>query len=120
VAAASGTLAGQSVTANDIYNLAGTGHFSESTNSGAPAVEDLNNPGAVRTDAAGDVIFTDAFDNAVRFVPATTGTYFGVAMTAHNIYTIAGTGWQAYSGNGPTASPSTQPVTSRSPTHKTT
>jgi RHS repeat-associated protein len=103
VAAASGTLAGQSVTAEDIYNLAGTGHFSQATNSGAASAEDLNNPGAVRTDAAGDVIFTDAFDNAVRFVPATTGTYFGVSMTAHDIYTIAGTGWQAYSGNGAAA-----------------
>jgi hypothetical protein len=45
VAAASGTLAGQTVTSDDIYNLAGTGHFSEATNSGAPSAEDLYGPG---------------------------------------------------------------------------
>jgi RHS repeat-associated protein len=100
VAAASGTLAGQTVTSDDIYNLAGSGHFTEATNSGAPSAEDLYGPGDVRTDAAGDVLIADTDDNAVRFVPATTGTYFGVSMTAHTIYTIAGTGWQAYSGNG--------------------
>jgi RHS repeat-associated protein len=100
VAASSGTLAGQSVTAGDIYNLAGTGHFSEATNSGAPSAEDFYGPGTVRTDAAGDVLIADTDDNAVRFVPATSGTYFGVSMTAHTLYTIAGTGWQAYSGNG--------------------
>jgi len=100
VAASSGTLAGQSVTIDDIYGLAGTGSFSEATNSGAPANEELNDPSSVRTDAVGDVVIADTYDNAVRFIPATSGTYFGVAMTAHTIYPVAGDGVQYYGGNG--------------------
>jgi len=48
----------------------------------------------------GDVVIADTYDNAVRFIPATSGTYFGVAMTAHTIYPVAGDGVQYYGGNG--------------------
>jgi hypothetical protein len=35
-------------------------------------------------------VITDSENDAIRFVPATSGTYFGQAMTAGDIYTIAG------------------------------
>ena len=41
VAASSGTLAGESVTADDLYDLAGTDQYSDSTYSGPPADAEL-------------------------------------------------------------------------------
>ena len=100
VAASSGTLAGQSVTAGDIYQIAGNSDATYSGN-GVPAAQaELNDPNAVRVDAAGDVIITDYENHAVRFVPASSGTFFGQSMVAGDIYTIAGTGSAGYSGDG--------------------
>jgi len=47
-----------------------------------------------------DLVIADRFDNAVRFVPTTSGTFFGRTMTANRIYTIAGTGTAGFSGEG--------------------
>jgi RHS repeat-associated protein len=107
VADASGTLAGQSVTADDIYLAGGNsaGSSSESSYSGAATNAELNSPSSVRIDAAGDVFVADAADQAVRFIPQVSGTYFGQAMSAANIYTIAGDGIAGNSGNsGPATS----------------
>jgi len=41
-------------------------------------------------DGAGNVLITD--NNRIRVVAASTGTFYGRAMTAGDIYTIAGTG----------------------------
>ena len=98
VAAASGTLVGQTVTANDIYAAGGDGI--ESSYSGTPADAEFGAPSSVRTDANGDVAVADTGNNAVRFVPSTSGTYFGQSMTGGNIYTVAGNGTPGYSGNG--------------------
>jgi RHS repeat-associated protein len=100
VAASSGTVAGQTVSADDIYELAGTGANSEGTDSGPASDEALNGPSSVRTNVAGDLVVADADDNTVRFVPATSGTYYGQSMTAHDIYTIAGDGISYFGGNG--------------------
>ena len=68
---------------------------------GGPAtVAELGEPEMVRFDAGGDAIIADRFDNRVRFVPAQTGSYFGQAMTAGDIYTIAGDGFTGYMGDG--------------------
>jgi len=100
VAASSGTLAGQSVTANDIYALAGSGSTTAATYSGPLSNAEFTGPSSVRVDAAGDVVIADTGNHAVRFVPATSGTFFGQTMTAHDIYTIAGNGTAGYSGDG--------------------
>jgi RHS repeat-associated protein len=100
VAASSGTLAGQPVTADDIYTVAGNGPDTESHYSGPPANTELNGPSSVRTDAVGDVVLTDTGNNAVRFIPVAGGTYFGQSMTAHDIYTIAGNNNAGYNGDG--------------------
>ena len=99
VAASSGTLAGESVTADDLYDLAGTDQYSDSTYSGPPADAEFDGVSNVRTDAAGDVVLTDSGTNTIRFVPAASGTYFGQSMTAHDIYTVAGDDSAGYSGD---------------------
>jgi RHS repeat-associated protein len=99
VAASSGTLAGQTVTAGDIYALAGDGTAPQDY-SGPATTNELAGPSLVRVDTAGDLIIADTYDNVIRFVPKTSGTYYGQSMTAGDIYTVAGTGTQGYSGNG--------------------
>ena len=66
----------------------------------APSAE-LYYPTGVAVDAStGDIYVADRNNNAIRFVPKTSGTYFGRAMTANDIYTIAGNGTSGYAGDG--------------------
>jgi YD repeat-containing protein len=92
VPAATGTQWGQSMTAGYMYTVAG--HATEDCgNSGqnGPATSALFEvPSAVATDAAGDLIIEDAENNQVYVVPKTSGTHYGIAMTADDLYTIAG------------------------------
>ena len=41
-------------------------------------------------DAVGNLYLSDTYNQAIRMVPKNNGTYFGRAMTANFIYTIAG------------------------------
>ena len=100
VAAATGELAGQSVTAGDIYLVGGDGFATYSGDGGPAGQGDLSAPQQVRVDSAGNVVIADSGNDVVRFVPATSGTYFGQAMTVGDIYTIAGDGSWGYSGDG--------------------
>ena len=43
-------------------------------------------------DAAGSVLVADTGNDRVRLVAAKTGTFYGQAMTAGHIYTVAGDG----------------------------
>ena len=52
----------------------------------------LNAPAAVAVDSSGDVFIADTTNDRVRMVPASSGTFFGQAMTRADIYTVAGTG----------------------------
>jgi hypothetical protein len=45
-------------------------------------------------------VLTDRFNQRVRVVAEETGTFYGVSMTAGDIYTVAGTGRSAFSGDG--------------------
>ncbi len=100
VAATTGSLAGQSVTAYDIYNFAGSGPHSATQFTGPATDGQLSHPSIVRTDAAGNVYIADAGNNAIRFIPKLSGIYFGQSMTASNIYTIAGDNYAGYAGDG--------------------
>ncbi|MBO9541250.1 hypothetical protein J7643_11735 [bacterium] len=55
-------------------------------------------------DAAGNLYISDSGRATIRMVPMTTGTYFGKAISAGNINTIAGTGVSGFSGDGGAAS----------------
>ncbi len=105
LAGTSGSLIGLTVTADDIYLAGGTGAGTEQVYNGTAYNAELNAPSSARSDAAGNVVIADTGDNAIRFVPFASGTFFGVSMTAANIYTIAGTGVAGYTGNsGPAIS----------------
>jgi trimeric autotransporter adhesin len=100
VAHRSGTFYGQSMTARDIYAVAGTGQEGHSGN-GGPAIDaELNGPTTVAVDSVGNLVFTDSGNNEIRVVAAKTGTFYKKTMTAGDIYPIVGTGTGGYSGNG--------------------
>jgi RHS repeat-associated protein len=103
VPAASGTQFGISVTANDMYTVAGSATgASGSSGDGGPATSALlNTPDKVRVDHAGNLYITDGQNFRVQEVPVATGTQRGQSMTAGDMYTITGqAGINAYSGDG--------------------
>jgi NHL repeat-containing protein len=113
IAAKTGTFYGQAMTKGDIYTVAGNGGDGGFSGDGAPATAaELNNPQDVTVDPAGNLVIADVNNNRVRVVAASTGTFYGQAMTAGDIYTVAGTGVLGYSGNGgpATAAKIGQPV----------
>ena len=81
-----------STTTGDIYAVVGTGTASYTGDGGGAATTTLNAPAAVAVDSSGDVFIADTTNNRVRMVPASSGTFFGQAMTRADIYTVAGTG----------------------------
>jgi trimeric autotransporter adhesin len=100
VCGTSGTYFGQAMTAGNIYRVAGTGAAGYSGNSGPATSAKLNEPFGVAADAAGNLLIADTENQRVRVVAATSGTFYGLAMTAGDIYTIAGTGKAGFSGDG--------------------
>ena len=100
VAAASGTFYGRAMTAGDIYTIAGNGTAGFSGDGGPATAAGLYKPLRVLVDAAGNLVFCDERDNRIRVVAAASGTFYGRAMTAGDIYTIAGTGKRGVSGDG--------------------
>ncbi len=100
VPAASGTFYGQAMTLAHIYTVAGNGTTGFAGDGGPAASAELNAPGAVTVDAAGNLVIADAGNNRIRVVPAASGTFYGQAMTAGDIYTVAGNGSSGYSGDG--------------------
>jgi len=97
VAAQTGTFYGQAMKAGDIYTVAGDGNLGDSGD-GGPATSAEIVPRDVTADPAGNLVI--AAQERVRVVAVATGTFYGVAMTAGNIYTVAGNGSAGYSGDG--------------------
>lgn len=102
VAKTNGTYFGVTATANNIYTLAGTTSGLSGDGASATAAQ-LSGPYGIAFDAIGNLYIADAFNNRVRVVAKANGTYFGMAMVANNIYTLAGTGF-GFSGDGGIAS----------------
>jgi trimeric autotransporter adhesin len=100
VAASTGTFYGQAMTAGDIYTVAGDGEFGFAGDGGPATSAELNYPSAVAVDAGGNLVITDSYNSRVRVVAASTGTFYGQAMTAGDIYTVAGNGKLGHSGDG--------------------
>jgi hypothetical protein len=92
VAVRTAAMYGQQMTAGDIYTIAGSGEQG-SSGSGGPAraarFEDLS---GVTTDRYGNVVITDMIGGAVWVAAVTDGTFYGQAMTAGDIYRVAGGG----------------------------
>jgi hypothetical protein len=102
VAASSGSFYGQAMTAGDIYTVAGGG--TSGLGDGGPATSaELGGPEGVVVDGAGNLLIADTYNNRIRVVAASTGTFYGQPMTAGDIYTVAGTGTEGFSGDSGTA-----------------
>ena len=68
---------------------------------GGPATQaQLNDPLGIAVDSGGNLYIYDTGNYRIRMVPAVSGTYFGQAMTAGDIYTIAGDGTPGDGGDG--------------------
>ena len=100
VAEKSGTFYGQAMTAGDIYTVAGGGGCGSGGDGGPATGAGLEAPTGVAVDAHGNLVVDDTEDYRIRVVAAATGTFYGKAMTAGDIYTVAGDGTQGYSGDG--------------------
>src|SRR5262249_25072090 len=100
VAASTGTFYGQAMTAGNIYTVAGNGTFGFSGDGGPAAAAALASPDQAAVDGAGNLLIDDSFNNRVRVVAASAGTFYGQAMTDGNIYTVAGSGQVGYGGEG--------------------
>ena len=68
VAAGSGTFYGQSMTAGDIYTVAGNGTGGFSGDGGPALSAELNHPEGVAVDTAGDLLVVDVSSNRIREV----------------------------------------------------
>ena len=110
VPVASGTHYGQAMTSDDIYTIAGDGIAGDSGSGGAASSAELSwSVNDATVDPAGDLYVTDSGSDVIRFVPVSSGTYYGQAMTSDDIYTVAGAGWGAdnFSGDGGAATSAT-------------
>ena len=70
VAATTGTFYGQSMTAGDIYTVAGDGTPGFSGDGGPATAAELNEPAGVALDAAGDLLIADTSNGRIREVAA--------------------------------------------------
>src|SRR5215470_7066938 len=100
VAKRTGTFYGQAMTAGDIYTVAGNGTFGFSGDGGPATSAALFSPSSVQVDHAGNLVIADLDNFRIRVVAESTGTFYGQAMTAGDIYTVAGDGVEGFSGDG--------------------
>jgi trimeric autotransporter adhesin len=98
IAVRSGRFFGQTMTAGDVYTIAGTGAAGFSGDGGLAVKARLDYPTAAGTDHHGNVLTT--VNRRVRVIAAATGTFYGRKMTVGHIYTVAGDGDASFSGDG--------------------
>lgn len=104
-----------------IYTVAGNGTAGFAGDGGPATSAEFHNPDSVAVGGAGNIAVADTVsgsvpadmgNNRVRVVAAATGEFYGVPMTAGDVYTVAGNGTQGYSGTA--ARPQRPSLTSRS------
>ena len=100
VAARAGTFYGQKMQAGDIYSVAGDGTKGFLGDGGPATLAELNAPRQVAVDGAGNLVMADTGNNRIRIAAATNGTFYGRAMKAGHIYTVAGNGKPGFAGDG--------------------
>ena len=93
VAARTGRAYGMAMKAGDIYTVAGTGRPSfHSSGDGGPAMKARIDAEFVAVDGTGNLVFTDGNTSKIRVVAVRSGTFYGIAMKAGDIYSVAGSG----------------------------
>jgi RHS repeat-associated protein len=92
IPAAGGTHWGQSMTANNIYTVAGdpNGTAGRSGNGTALASSLLTTPEGIGTSSTGDLYIADTGNNRIVEAASSGGSQWGITMTANKIYTVAG------------------------------
>jgi trimeric autotransporter adhesin len=100
VAVKTGTFYGQKMTKGDIYLIAGDGKTGYSGNKKKAVDAELDEPNLVSVDSSGNVVFPDSQNNVIRVIAVKTGTFYGIKMTAQDIYTVAGDAKYGYTGDG--------------------
>jgi trimeric autotransporter adhesin len=103
VAGSTGMFYGQSMTAGNLYTIAGTGMAGFSGDGGPATSAKLSYPNSVTVDSVGNILIADVNNNRIRVVAASTGVFYGQSMTAGDIYSIAGGGGSVGDG-GPATS----------------
>jgi sugar lactone lactonase YvrE len=88
------------MTAGDIYTVAGDGTRGFSGDGGPATGAELSFPQGVAVDSAGNLVIGDTGNHRVRVAAARTGRFYGRAMTAGDIYTVAGSGMRGFFGDG--------------------
>src|SRR5215831_412403 len=101
IATATGTFFGVRMTAGNIYTIAGTAGNPGPSPDGTPALAAGIWPNDLTLDTAGNLIFWYASTGKIRVIAARTGTFYGVAMTAHHLYSIVGGGTGGLGDGGP-------------------
>ena len=85
----------------DVIQTAAGGGSNASTASGVAANSVmLADPVIAVYDLHNNVVFADQNNNVIRVVAASNGTFYGIAMTAGDIYSVVGNGISGYSGDG--------------------
>ena len=100
-AVTSGTFYGLAMAAGDIYTVAGNGMFGYGGDGGPATSASLAYPQAAAVDDNGNIVVADTFAGKVRVVAASTGTFYGIAMTVGDIYTVAGSTFGVSGDGGP-------------------
>ena len=103
VAVKTGTMYGRRMTAGDVYTIAGSGQLGNSGSGGPASKAKFDYLGGATVDRYGNVVFSDSVSGVVWVVAVRTGTFYGQAMTAGDIYIVAGGGTSLGDG-GPAAS----------------
>ena len=104
VAAGNGTFYNQPMAAGSIYTVAGHGNTGSVGDGASATAAELASPAGLLLDASGNTLIADTANNRIRVLAGTTGTFYGQAMTAGDIYTVAGTGAIGHFGDGGPAS----------------
>ena len=92
VAASTGDLDGVTVGTGHVATVAGTGVCGSSGDGGPARQAEVWDPGALATDAAGDVFVADQGNRTIRVLAPHTTTLLGITVAAGHLATVAGEG----------------------------
>jgi trimeric autotransporter adhesin len=95
-----GSYYGQAMTSGHLYSIAGDGEGGFSGDGGPATAAELSTPGGLAVDNAGNVVLADTGNGRIRVIAESSGTFYDQAMTAGNIYTVAGDGGSGFAGDG--------------------
>src|SRR6185312_7269593 len=99
IAAISGAFYGIVMIAGDIYTVAGNGSYGYGGDGGPATSAELRHPQGVSVEGAGNLLISDTLNSRVRLVAATSGTYYGEAVAAGDVATVAGSGRGGFLGD---------------------